>query len=141
MSKFNPLTKYIPKLQNDSIGTWDTDLECPGTPEHPIEFRGVNYSELVGEFCHALYRFCETNPEFDVFDYQDVLSSNGISWDAYAMASADVATKDATCMIALLMGAVRAERFCEGALLDFFHNGSILRWLKRLQEIDKAHKI
>lgn len=35
-------------------------------------------------------------------------------------------------------GAVRAERFCDGALLDFFESGSVLKWLERLKTIDKG---
>jgi hypothetical protein len=34
------------------------------------------------------------------------------------------------------MGAIRAERFCDGALLGFFKDGYILKWLKRLKDID-----
>ena len=40
--------------------------------------------------------------------------------------------------MALLMGAVRAERFCDGALKEFVENGSITKWLERLKEIDKC---
>ena len=35
------------------------------------------------------------------------------------------------------LGIIRAERFCEGTLLDFCKNGCIAKWLLRLQEIDK----
>ena len=38
--------------------------------------------------------------------------------------------------MALLLEAVRAERFCDGALLGFFEDGSVKRWLLRLREID-----
>jgi hypothetical protein len=34
--------------------------------------------------------------------------------------TADVSKSAAKCVIALLIGAVRAERFCDGALLDFY---------------------
>lgn len=44
--------------------------------------------------------------------------------------------KDGICVMALLLGAVRTERFCDGALLGFFQKGSIQRWLERLKEID-----
>jgi 3-oxoacyl-[acyl-carrier-protein] synthase III len=40
---------------------------------------------------------------------------------------ADVANMDAKTVIALLIGAVRAERFCDGALLSFLKDGSITR--------------
>lgn len=36
-------------------------------------------------------------------------------------------------VLALIMGAVRAERFCSGALEGFLQNGSIIKWLKRLK--------
>ena len=35
-----------------------------------------------------------------------------------------------------ILGAVRAERFCDGVLLGFFENGSIARWIERLKELD-----
>lgn len=38
--------------------------------------------------------------------------------------------------MALIIGAIRAERFCNGALLGSFEDGSIRKWLERLKEID-----
>ena len=38
-------------------------------------------------------------------------------------------------VLALIMGAVRAERLCSGALEGFLQNGSIIKWLKRLKKI------
>lgn len=52
------------------------------------------------------------------------------------MDSVDVADKEGICVMALLLGAVRAERFCDGAMLGFFKRGIIQRWLERLKEID-----
>jgi hypothetical protein len=51
------------------------------------------------------------------------------------MSDADVSKLDAQCIMALIMGAVRAERFCDGALLGFFKDGSIQKWLERLKEL------
>jgi hypothetical protein len=31
---------------------------------------------------------------------------------------------------------IRAERFCDGALLGFFEKGCVGKWLERLKEID-----
>jgi ADP-ribosyl-[dinitrogen reductase] hydrolase len=36
------------------------------------------------------------------------------------------------------MGAIRAVRFCDGALLEFCKDGSIIKWLGRLKEIDEG---
>jgi len=52
------------------------------------------------------------------------------------MKNADVSDLNAQCVLALIMGAVRAERFCDGALLDFFKSGCILKWLERLNSIE-----
>lgn len=54
------------------------------------------------------------------------------------MINADVSGLDERCVMALIMGAVRAERFCDGALLNFFNNGSIRKWLERLKKIDEG---
>lgn len=42
------------------------------------------------------------------------------------------------CILALLIASLRAERFCDGALLGFIKNGAVTRWLKRLQKLDEA---
>ncbi len=35
-----------------------------------------------------------------------------------------------------IVGAIRAERFCDGALLGFLENGCVVKWLERLKQID-----
>ena len=53
------------------------------------------------------------------------------------MSTVDVSKMDGQGVMALIMAAVRAERFCDGALKEFFENGSIEKWLLRLKEIDE----
>jgi hypothetical protein len=53
------------------------------------------------------------------------------------MQNADVSNLNGRSVMALLLGAVRAERFCDGALLDFCKNGSLAKWLERLKELDE----
>ena len=53
------------------------------------------------------------------------------------MRNADVSTLDGSAVMALIVGAIRAERFCDGALLDFFENGNVQKWLERLSELDE----
>lgn len=55
--------------------------------------------------------------------------------DGFNVKSA-VENLDAKCVLVMILGAVRAERFCDGALLRFFENGSIARWLEKLKELD-----
>lgn len=59
-------------------------------------------------------------------------------WETRSMVSYDVSTLDGQGVMALIMAAVRAESFCDGALKEFFENGSIEKWLLRLKELDGA---
>lgn len=39
--------------------------------------------------------------------------------------------------MALLLGAVRLEIFCDRALFEFFKKGSIQKWLEKLRALDE----
>lgn len=52
------------------------------------------------------------------------------------MREADVTGSDAQTVLALITGAFRAERFCEGTLLSLFMDGCMIKWLMRLRELD-----
>lgn len=136
MNKFKNLIKYLPLLEDDNFGTWIIDRENDGTPEHPIQMPFVNYSEMVHNFIKDVYDFEEKNKDFELTRYGEILEKNGLEWGSKSMSEADVSYLDGQCIMALIIGAVRAERFCDGALLGFFKDGSIKKWLERLKEID-----
>jgi len=139
MSKFENLTKYLPHLDEDRFGAWFIDHKNDGTPEHPIQMPFVNYSEMVHHFIDDVYDFSDNNSDFELTRYGDILTQNGLEWGGKSMSDADVSKLDAQCIMALIMGAVRAERFCDGALLGFFKDGSIKKWLERLKKIDDSN--
>ena len=136
MKKFENLIKYLPLLEDDNIGVWIIDRENDGSPEHPILMPFVNYSEMVHDFIKDVYDFEEKNKDFELTRYGEILEKNGLEWGSKSMREADVSSLDSQCVMALIMGAVRAERFCDGALLGFFKDGSIKKWLERLKKID-----
>lgn len=136
MRKCESLTKYLSLLSDDSIGTWIIDHDNDGTMEHPIQMPFVNYSRLVHNFFDDVMAFVDSYEELQLTHYGEILERSGISWGSKSMREADVSHADSTCILALLVGAVRAERFCDGTLLGFFRDGSIRKWLERLQEID-----
>lgn len=137
MKQFTELTKYIPVIDQNEIGHWKIDRENDGTPEHPIQFPFVIYSEVVNQFVHDVYALVDQYPEWELNHYGQILEENGLRWDSKTMSGAIVEDLDARCICALLVGAVRAERFCDGALMAFFKDGSIKRWLQRLLELDQ----
>lgn len=136
MSKFDILTKYISMIQPDSIGELVIDKENDGTTEHPIQMPFVGYSEMVHNFIDDVYTFEKSNKDMELTRYGEILKDNGLEWDSESMKSADISNLNLQCVMALIMGAVRAERFCDGALLDFFKSGYILKWLERLKSIE-----
>ena len=133
---FEPLTKYLIQIQGDDIGTWIIDNKNDGPLEHPIQMPFVNYSVMVHHFIDDVYEFIETHEDLELNHYGEILNENGIDWDSQSMGNANVSALDARCVLALIVGAVRAERFCDGALLSFFKNGNIEKWLMRLKEIE-----
>lgn len=134
MSKFDILIKYIPIIQTKTIGEWVFDKENDGTPERPIQMPFVDYCEMIHNFINDVYTFQENNKDMELARYGDILKDNGFEWDSESMENADVSNLDAQSVLALIIGAVRAERFCDGALLDFFNSGCILKWLERLKQ-------
>lgn len=138
MNNFEVLTKNIPKIKEDTFGKWGPEKQGAGKMEDPLQFSYVIFTELIHDFISDLYKFCEEHPEYEHTHYGDTLNAAGIEWGSDSMKTADVTNMDAKTVIALLIGAVRAERFCDGALLSFLNDGSITRWLERLKEIDEA---
>ena len=133
---YTELTDRLNELSQEEIGEWVIDGKNDGTPEHPIQMAFVNYSTAVQGFQDAVYKFHKEHPEFELNDYENILQKNGIEWGINSMDGADVSQLDGQCIMALLMGAIRAERFCDGALLGFFKRGSIHKWLERLKDLD-----
>lgn len=134
---YENLTKLIDPMETDTYGEIIIDTKSKGTMEDPIHMPYAKYTEIVRKLWKAIYDFSEEHPEFELTKYQDILKRNGADWGSESMIGVDVSSADGQFVMALLMGITRAERFCEGALLDFCENGSILRWLKRLKEIDE----
>lgn len=115
-SLYGNLVCFIDKLKNDSIGEWIVDKENDGTMEHPIQMPFVAYSSVVRGFEKAVYDFEEEHPEFGLNQYGEILGRYHIQWETESMSSFDVNKLDGQGVMALIMAAVRAERFCDGAL-------------------------
>jgi hypothetical protein len=135
-NRFEILTKYIPQLAEDEYGNWIIDRENKGTPENPIQMPFVNYSDFINVFLQDVYKCIDDNEDMELNRYGKILENNGIQWEIESMKDAEVSSLDAQGVMALITGAVRAERFCDGALLDFFQSGSFTKWLNRLKQID-----
>lgn len=137
-TKYSALTKYINLLENDNVGEWNCDKENDGSAERPRQLPFVIYSITVHKLADDIYKFAKESDEIVPSKYADILNANGIKWGYDSMIKADASVLDAQCILALLIASLRAERFCDGALLSFIKSGTVTRWLKRLQELDEA---
>ena len=138
MKRFEKLTAYIGDFGNDGFGEWIIDRENDGSVEHPKQIPFVNYSEMVHRLKDDICSMIEERQEMHLDHFGDILETWGIEWDFDSMTNADVSFMDGQGVMALLVGALRAEHFCDGALLDFLEKGAVEKWLKRLKEIDDA---
>ena len=112
---FESLTKHLPELE-----------------------KAEGYGRAVTKVEQAIYAFADEHPEYELPQYANILERNGLEWSGRTMSEADVSQLDGQAVMALLLGAVRADRFCDGALIGFFEDGSVRRWIARLREIDSA---
>lgn len=138
MKKYSVLTKHINLLENDNACKWSCDKENDGSPKRPMHLPFVIYSITVKKLADDIYKFAKESDEIVPSKYADILNANGIEWNHDSMIQADASGLDAQCILALLIASLRAERFCDGALLEFIKSGAVTRWLKRLQELDEA---
>ena len=138
MKKYSALTKYINLLKNDNAGEWICDKENDGSSERPMHLPFVIYSITVKKLADDIYKFVKESNEIVPSKYAEILQANGIEWCYDSVMKADASELDAQCILALLIASLRAERFCDGALLGFIESGAVARWLKRLQELDEA---
>lgn len=140
MNIYKTFTDYLPEIESDSFGKWVIESENTCIAENPFQMPYVSYSQMVRRFSKDVYNFVEDHPEYELSKYIDILKENDITWEKKAMQKIDVSALDGKCIMALLVGAVRAERFCDGALMSFFKDGTITKWLLRLKEISNQMK-
>lgn len=138
MKKYEQLTKFIDIFFNNNFGNWHIDRENDGSFEHPIQMPFVHYEPSVVDFIETVQAVAI---EKGLTNYVDTLNQSGIEWDSDSMKRANVRTLTDDTILSLLIGAVRAEKFCDGALLDFLKSGSIQKWLHELKKRDEKVRI
>ena len=136
---FQLLTDYISKLQGIESGKWYPDRQTgDGTVEKPFQMPHVVYPNVIYDLERDIYLFEKRNPHYELKTYQSILKEHNIEWSDESMENVDVSNLEAKVVLALLLGAFRAERFCDGAIKGFIENGCIQRWLERLKDIEKS---
>ena len=134
MAKYELLTKHIQVFENGDFGEWFIDKENDGSMEHPIQMPYVMYSKKIDDFIDDVHRFVDLHEDMGLTDYRKVIEDRGI--DMSEAKQADITSIDAIGLCALIVANVRAERFCDGAILSSCKDGTFIKWLNRLKELD-----
>ncbi len=124
MGVFTVFTDY---LENEEIEKW-----C----QNP----SLSYPETVCKFIDDVHQFGGEHPELALKQYMNILEANGIVCSVKGMKTADVSSADEKLVMALIVGAIRADYYSMGALLDIFKSGAMNRWLLRLKEIESCNQ-
>lgn len=111
------------------FGEWVID-------EKEVHFPYVNYDDTVRDFLDDVMVFVDAHEEMDLKRYSLILADLGIEMSTEGMAEADPESLDGQVIMALIVASMRGERFCEGFLLRLLDEGCVVKWLKRLKEID-----
>ena len=92
--------------------------------------------EIVYKFIEDVVSFCDKHEEFDFKNYLEILTKAKIK--VGSLSDVDITKYDEKTIVLMIFAAIRAERFCEGTLMFYIKNGTLIRWLKRLEEFDNG---
>lgn len=131
---FDRLTAFIGPLKQGDFGEWISEPGHKGTVGDPVPVPYVKYSEIIAEFADALDDFMRKNPEYSPAALHSRVKKYFTEWNWDTIDEADVSKMDSFDTVALLVEVFRAERFCDGLVLEKMRSGVILKWLERLKE-------
>ena len=127
MGKFDELTVFIEKLENDEYGYW-TEQKGSGTHEDPYILSHAVLSETVRDLIVTFYHFNDNHPEYDLNNYILYIQEHNLHGPVH-----DEDQMDEVTVLVMLMCIISGDRFCEGLLLNNLETGHVQNLLKRLK--------
>lgn len=138
MQKHKMLTDHIKELTNIKYGEWSS---VESDSKDTIVIPSVAYNSAVNRFLLDFELFITKSSDIKYHNYEDVLKQAKIKNNVEAFYNADITDLSSAVILAMIVGILRKDRFCEGILLDAFKNGYILKWLKSIKEKDVKEEI
>lgn len=143
MSKqYEALTRLIPEMEKDIYGEWNFEKKGEGTKENPYTMPHVSFSPAVYSLLSELAQIEREHPEYEFRKYGEYLIGKGYikkiagAFPINDLKSVSVELLNDEDILMMIYAVQRADRFCEGILLGFLKDGTILKWLRRLLEFD-----
>lgn len=137
---FESITCYLPDLQNltkfgELISPENLNPDNKIFEQEIIYEPYVWYDPVVDNLGSSIVKFMKDHNEWKLQFYRIIIKKL-VKTDIKTMSDTDISNLPAQVLLALLLSAFRSEHFCTGALLDFFENGLIIKWLIALKELD-----
>lgn len=129
--KFDQLTWFLPILEDDRFGHWGNPPAKDGILHMPYPV----YTDAVKKLIQAIYDFIEEHPEYNLRNYLEIMNEYGLS----GKTNINTEVLDEKATLALLVGIIRQERFCDGLILSNLKEGMVQNLLLRLKQIDDQH--
>ena len=137
MRKYKSLTQYIEIFEDMSdFGTYH-GCEEVGRAENGIPILNlpwVEYNETVKDFIREVHRFDKKHPFYGLKHYGRVLQRL-CPEDTY-VDEVDERYLSGKEVMAFIYGTIVEERLIDGNIKQTLEEGTMLRWLRRLREID-----
>ncbi|MBR3431356.1 MAG: ADP-ribosylglycohydrolase family protein [Clostridia bacterium] len=135
---YESLTAYIPDLEKGNFGDW-TEQTGDGTKENPYVFCHIEYSEPVHKLLDALGKFRVAHrEEMNLADYPGIMDEIRSRLGGEIAPGFDVSLLDGRLIVGFLLVQISLCRFDDELFLNLCRDGTVLRCLKRLKEIDEG---
>ncbi len=136
MEKLRALVRFLPDLEKSDFeaGSWVSPQSVAGGV---MTMPFTNHSDIVTAFVDMAYQNVWVRSDFDWPDWAQTEEAKRLLNEEPALA---LATSDQ--LAKLLTVCIRQDRFVEGALLDAFESGLVLRIVRRaaaLLDAGQAH--
>ena len=129
--QFGELTKYIDMFaKNNDFGHWEDD-SSKKTRSHYVV-----YSEDAQNFEQTFKNYVNEHTEIVIIPDSELVKQTGMSGEIAELFGPDVSGWNGQQIISLINFYIGFQLIGEGALLETLKNGTILKCLIRLKELD-----
>lgn len=127
---YEQVTSYLGKLKP---AQWKyPENQGDGSHENPYIAGWPEYDEITSEFMHKMYEFVPNGGQ----NYDEVIYK-ATGHDCHNdLTTVDVSNLDGNTILYMIFSIVRGERFSGGLFGSYVANGTMDKWLTKLQELD-----
>lgn len=127
---YEQVTSYLGKLKP---AHWKyPENQGDGSLENPYIAGWPEYDEITSEFMHKMYEFVPNGGQ----NYDEVIYK-ATGYDCYNdLTTVDVSKLDGNTILYMIFSIIRGERFSDGLFSSYVANGTMDKWLTKLQELD-----